>query len=94
VSHCTYSESSSSSTPRTHLLKLHSEEWIEACDQRKIPITARGAEEAVREYRSRHGGTTPDIRKGKPTRKPFTQEGFEDAIVDFVVADDQVQYIL
>jgi hypothetical protein len=28
--------------------------------------------------------------KKSQSRKPFTQEGFEDAIIDFIVADDQV----
>jgi hypothetical protein len=88
-----YKAGSSSSTLRTHLLSQHAKEWIQTCDQQGITITALGAEEAVCDYRKCHGGTVPQFRAGKKSqsRRPFTQEGFEDAIIDFIVADDQVR---
>ena len=90
VGHHIYKEGSSSSTLCAHLLNQHDKEWIQACDQQGITISARGAEKAICDYRKQHGGTVPQFRKKSQSRKPFTQEGFEDAIIDFIVANDQV----
>jgi hypothetical protein len=87
-----YNEASSTSTLCTHLIKHHVDDWIESCDSQNIDITAHAAERALRKYRLQNGGTVPQFNKtGKKPRVPFTQEAFEDAIVEFIVADDQVR---
>lgn len=50
---------------------------------------AAHVQEAVQEYRHRNG--QPHARSDGPrTRIPFSKEAFVDAIVEFIVADDQV----
>jgi hypothetical protein len=91
VRHHTYNQSSSLSTLRTHLIKHHAKEWIEACDKRKSIITAHGAQEVVLSYWKKHGRAVPPLVNTN-TCKPFVQENFEDAIIDFIIADDQVYF--
>jgi hypothetical protein len=81
----TFGHSTSVSTLRKHLYKNHIEQWVTACDDLKIPITAKGAEEPVRIFRKEPASTS--IESERPT---YSKEAFVDAIVDFVVGDDQV----
>jgi hypothetical protein len=76
---------------RQHLVDCHIDTWIYSCDRLKIPITAKGVQDAVCDYRMRQGqansqpSTTDSI-----TRSPFSQEAFINAIMNFIIADDQV----
>jgi hypothetical protein len=55
------------------------------CDNIKIPITAKSAEESVRIFRKEPVPTS--LQSERPT---YSKEAFADAIVDFIVGDDQV----
>jgi hypothetical protein len=81
---------------RKHLYEQHADEWISGCDQLKIPINAKEAQPAVAEYRRRHGqhsGTSGGSGQTK-SRRSFTHEAFVDAIVEFIIGDDQVRIMV
>jgi hypothetical protein len=74
------------STLRKHLATEHTHDWITTCDEKKIEIKAAGhIYKLIVKYREENH----DTGAGK-TRLPFSREGFIDAIVEFIVADDQV----
>ncbi|KAH9920264.1 hypothetical protein B0H21DRAFT_668206, partial [Amylocystis lapponica] len=77
---------------RRHLYERHADDWISRCDQLHIPITAKEAQPAVADYRRRQGqNNTSTSHSGQPVlRRPFSNEAFVDAIIEFIVADDQV----
>lgn len=78
---------------RKHLIDHHVNTWIAACDKLEIKITAKSAQRAVTDYRQRQGESSqssPDA-KAKNGSPPFSQEAFVDAIVEFIVANDQVR---
>jgi hypothetical protein len=64
---------------RNHLLAKHAQDWITSCDKLGIPIKANAAHLAAEEIR---GNTSPAL--------PYSRENFVDAIVEFIVGDDQV----
>ncbi|KAF9033370.1 hypothetical protein BJ165DRAFT_1357267 [Panaeolus papilionaceus] len=76
---------------RKHLASAHLEDWVDACDKFKIPIIVPGVQATINEYRQRKGrGTTANPRNpSMPDRQAFSPEAFVDAIVEFIVADDQ-----
>ncbi|KAJ7148503.1 hypothetical protein C8R43DRAFT_889005 [Mycena crocata] len=81
----------SSGVLRTHLYENHLDAWVEGCDQLKLTIKAEKAKKYVAEYRARKQQktrTTPDTNSEKP-RKEFSQDAFVDALVEFIVSDDQ-----
>lgn len=82
----TFGRSTGISVLRKHLLKNHIEQWVTICDNLKIPITAKSAEEAVRVFRKEPAPTSFETHR--PT---YSKEAFVDAIVDFIVGDDQVR---
>ncbi|KAK7014542.1 ribonuclease H-like domain-containing protein, partial [Favolaschia claudopus] len=86
-----FASSTSTGVLRRHLYEQHLEAWVEGCDRLKIPITAKDATPHVNGYRERknqatNGGSTSASDK---KRTPFTQDGFVDAIVEWIVSDDQ-----
>ena len=86
----TFSLKTGTGVLRRHLFEHHIDSWIEGCDKLRIPITAKEAQRAVTDYRRRKGqANTNSTENAKPGR-PFSQEAFVDAIVEFVVSDDQV----
>ncbi|KAJ7701898.1 hypothetical protein B0H17DRAFT_924065 [Mycena rosella] len=83
--------STSSGVLCKHLYKHHLEAWVEGCDKLKYTIKAREAKQYVDEYRARKGGKTgtapnPELDKNQ---QEFSQEAFVDALVEFIVGDDQ-----
>jgi hypothetical protein len=87
-----YGKKSGTGVMRKHLFSRHRNEWVKACDDLKIKITAKDAQKHVESYR-REQGTTPvqaDNQNQKAEIPKFTQDTFIDALVDFIVADDQV----
>lgn len=70
---------------RKHLSGEHIEEWVTSCDDLGIKITAEGALPAVREF---HAETEPTSLEGE--RQEYTKETFVEAILEFIVGDDQV----
>lgn len=85
-----YSLKTGTDVLRRHLYEEHSDSWIEGCDRLRIPITAKSAQRAVTEYRNRKGQCTSHQSPDSKVIRPFSQEAFVDAIVDFIVTDDQV----
>jgi hypothetical protein len=91
-----FSRTTSSGVLRKHLYEHHIDAWVEGCDKLKIPIKAKEAASHVDAYRVRKHqktGTTSNSEPGKK-RTPFSQEAFVDAIVEFIVGDDQVSFSL
>ncbi len=56
--------------------------WVTACDKLNINITAKDAANVV----ARHHQETGSIS----SKTSFSKEAFVDAIVEFIVANDQV----
>ena len=75
---------------RRHLYEHHANSWIEGCDKLRIPITAKEAQRVVSDYRRQSGQASANNVENSQTRCPFSNEVFVDAIVEFIVADDQV----
>jgi len=67
----------------------HIEDWVASCDDLKISITAAAAVEAVNKFHREPATTSLESE-----RPQYSKEAFIDAIVDFVVGDDLVCFIL
>ncbi|KAI0042415.1 hypothetical protein FA95DRAFT_1465474, partial [Auriscalpium vulgare] len=64
--------------------------WVASCDKSGITITAKEAQDAVDTYRGqRNSAQSRDSAEQSLPRPPFTNEAFVDALVEFIVADDQ-----
>ncbi|KAJ7817323.1 hypothetical protein B0H13DRAFT_1923007 [Mycena leptocephala] len=88
-----FSLNTSTGTMRKHLYERHADEWISGCDQLGIPITAKDAQPAVEKFRQRYGqqSGTGGTTSGAKGRRPFSHEAFVDALVEFIVGDDQIR---
>lgn len=79
---------------RQHLKRNHLKEWVEGCVALDIPLTTDAGKAAVWEYISGHGAMT-GITFASPAedgaRTPFTKDNFIDALMIWIVADDQVR---
>ena len=80
-----FAVTTSTSSLRKHLFSDHIEEWSTACDSLKIPVIAPIAVEAIRKFCNE-----PISTQLEAERPEYSKEAFIDAIVDFVVGDDQV----
>ncbi|KZP21834.1 hypothetical protein FIBSPDRAFT_663987, partial [Athelia psychrophila] len=60
--------------------------WVKACDDLKIEITSKGFVDKVDGYR--RGRPSPSNCEDQ-SKRHFSQEAFVDAIVEFIVGDDQ-----
>ncbi|KAF7326526.1 HAT family dimerization domain-containing protein [Mycena venus] len=91
-----FSASTSSGVYRKHLYENHIEAWVEGCDQLKISIKAKEAKKHVEAYRAhkhqKTAGEKSNPEQGKQ-RTPFSQEAFVDALVDFIVENEQLRAI-
>ena len=89
----TYGSKTGTTVLRTHLCNEHLALWVDGCDQFKIPIVAKTFQDCVTEYRKANGGC-PATREDPtlPTRA-YSRETFIDAIVEWIVADDQVRIV-
>jgi len=63
---------------------------MKACEDLSIEITAKEARLFVDDYLKQKGRSRANQSGSKTKRPKFTQEAFVDAIVEFIVADDQV----
>jgi len=84
-----YGKKTSTTVRRSHLCESHPSAWIAACNKLGIDITAKGAQNTVQNYRKEHNQAS-SAADPEDLRKHFTREAFVDAIVDFIVSDDQV----
>jgi hypothetical protein len=80
-------------TLRKHLFEHHADDWISACDTQKIPITAKEAQPILADYRARQGMSAEGVPDAHTPgqRRTYTPDGFVEAIVEWIVADDQVR---
>lgn len=84
-----YGKKTSTTVRRSHLCESHTGAWIDACDKLGINITAKGAQNTVWNYWKQHNQAS-SAADPEDLRKPFTPQAFVDAIVEFIVSDDQV----
>ncbi|KAI0039264.1 hypothetical protein FA95DRAFT_1504405, partial [Auriscalpium vulgare] len=85
-----FSTGTATGTLRRHLYTEHLPDWVRVCDESKIKITAAEALPFVNAHReSVQPGRLQDAGKPGIPRKKFTNEAFVDALVEFIVADDQ-----
>jgi hypothetical protein len=75
---------------RLHLVDCHVDKWVSSCDRLKLPITAKTVQDAVCNYRKRQGQVFSLSSTDSITRSSFSQEAFVNAIMNFIIADDQV----
>ena len=90
----TFSLRTGTTTLRSHLCGEHLEPWVNACDKFKITIMVSKADHPVNEYRC-HQSTmnVPGTGQTGSDRHEYSPEAFVDAILEFIVADDQVRKI-
>jgi hypothetical protein len=86
----TYGPKTGTTVLRAHLCNEHMGHWVEGCDKFKIPINAKLFQGRVDEYRKQNGGS--QARQEDPTlpTRAYSREAFIDAIVEWIIADDQV----
>lgn len=85
-----YSTSTSSGNLRYHLAAQHIEEWVPACDERKIPVQGGSKVDRLIYAFQNKGMAMPEPVDPRANVPEFSKAAFVDALVDFIVADDQV----
>ena len=68
-----------------HLIEHHLNDWVSQCDAQGIEIHAQDAQDAIENYRK-----SCDQTGFQATQLPYTKSNFVDALVEFIVGDDQV----
>ena len=86
-----FSKGTSTGTLHAHLCSKHIDDWVSSCDAANIKIKARTVQVEINEYRQSRGEATSEGNWKQ--WKTFSKEAFVDAIVEFIVADDQVSII-
>lgn len=86
-----FATSTSTSSIRDHFAADHIDEWVAGCDKLNIKITAKTVQSVVADSRHERGKGQGKGVPAEDTKRPtFTHEAFVDAIVEWIVADDQV----
>ena len=90
----TYGLKTGTTVLRTHLCNEHLGPWVDGCDKFKIPIVAKTFQDRVDEYRKANGRI--HARQEDPTlpTRAYSREAFIDAIVEWIIADDQVRLFI
>jgi hypothetical protein len=65
------------------LFEHHTEMWLIDCDRFRIKIKAREALDFIQEFHGEAGVDDPNVRI------PYSNGAFVDAIVEFIIGDDQ-----
>ena len=73
-----------------HLVSEHIGDWVISCDKLGIEITAETVAKEVANFRGESEQPEYGTNK-KPERRNYSREAFVDAILAWVVADDQVR---
>ena len=88
-----FSTTTGTSGLRKHLADRHLSAWISGCDQLDIEITAAAVRSQVIQHRQRQGQQSCDDTNGSSLRaQEYSPEAFVDAIMEWIVADDQVSF--
>lgn len=80
-----------------HLADYHISAWVEGCDQLEVPITAAAVKCQVTQHQLRQGsrqGHQTRSDSNTPQPQTYSEEAFVDALVEWIVADDQVSFEL
>ena len=88
-----FSKATGTTVLRNHLASEHVASWVDTCDKFKIPIKAQVAQKAVNDYRQKRGQPQAPSNGSQVPPPPiheYSREAFVDAIVEWIVADDQV----
>ena len=72
------------------MCEAHPSAWIAACDKLGIDIMAKGAQNTVQKYQKQHNQVVSSAADPEDLQKCFMPEALVDAIVDFIVSNDQV----
>ena len=80
-----FSLETSTSNLRKHLYNEHLDQWVTSCDNLGIEITTQAALPFVKKFRQEPADTPLESERPK-----YTKEAFVEAILEFIVGDDQV----
>ena len=69
---------------------MHLAEWVDSCADLGIIIDAREAMQAVNAYRELKGQQPQPAMDSGGVREEFSHEAFVNAVVEWIVSDDQV----
>ena len=83
--------SCATTTRRRHLISKHLDEWVMACKEAGIKITATGKDvcKALEKF-NYMGGDAIRADSPVPVYRAYTPKVFLDAIAKWIIADDQV----
>lgn len=79
-----------------HLRKYHLKPWIESCVAQNIPLTSVAAQKALQEYKEKYVADTEGPQSGAVPSSgdtpstPLSHEAMVDAIMEHIIADDEV----
>lgn len=87
-----YKGSTGSGNLRKHLYTKHPADWFSSCDELGIDIVSadKKLQSLLVSYREQRGQAPKPASDSTISRRKYTPEAFVDAIVQFIVADDQV----
>lgn len=95
-----YSKNTGTTILRRHLYSTHTEEWITACKTLNISIKSAAALRVVSEWEDvdtdeEDSTSDHEVNPNADSEawKPFTKEAFVDALIAWIVSDDQVLVI-
>ncbi|KAJ3566999.1 hypothetical protein NP233_g6642 [Leucocoprinus birnbaumii] len=90
-----FSSQTGTGSIRKHLFTFHFEDWVHACDEQEIAITAQDAElqRLLQDFwkEAGKGKSAPIFDGGKDSHLclKYSHDAFVDAIVEWIVSDDQ-----
>lgn len=87
-----YTKKTSTGTLCSHLANDHRDEWISSCDRAGITIKSQSVQGIVEAYCNEHGEEFNRTQEG--SWPSFSREAFVNAIVAFIIADDQVSWLI
>lgn len=88
-----FGDGTGTGTIRKHLADNHLADWVRTCDRLKIPITARlvlPKVEACRLGFAEEDKAADGATSGPQSVRKFSPDAFVEAIVEWIVFDDQV----
>ena len=70
----------------------HLADWVSGCDRMQVPIKAKEAQDVVKEYCKSNtlGNIVDGTLSDEPEKKDYSPAAFVDALVAWIVSDDQV----
>jgi hypothetical protein len=86
-----YAKGTSNTGLRAHICKYHAKAYIEVCEKNGWHIVIPELQKKPTQSQL-DSHLHPVVKKGK--RKQFTKDHFLKALVDFIVADDQVRRVV